>query len=247
MLQPIILEDNISIAANSVNDNVIASNSSLRRYLRSPFAGNARFAAVQSATGLRVSVDYGSKNVIDASDMRVGTDLQEPYDVINNNFHPSEGDQLVVRVANTTGGALSIRYRLVIEPVAEPGTPPSTFQLPPDSRVTQRGPVNIASAAIDVQQLSGIRYERAPANSLARFLMSASAAGLTRQLFVDQDSIAPPSSIPPTNRVPQDPLDQTISGVEVERDRQVEMSITNPTGGALNVFWRYILDELERA
>lgn len=246
MLQPVIIEDNISIAAGATNDNVIASNSSLRRYLRSPFAANGKFMATQSATGLRVSVDYGAKNVIDNSDMRVGTDMQDPLDVINSNWHPSEGDQLVVRVTNPTGGALSIRYRIVLEPLAEPGTPSDQIELPPDTRVTVRGPVSIAASAIDVQQFSGIRYERAPSDSIMRILMTASATGLTKQIFVDMDSIAPPSSIPPLNRVPQDPFDQVINQVEVEKDSQIELSVSNSTGGAITVNWRLVLDELVR-
>lgn len=246
MLQPVIIEDIITIGANSVNDNVIVSNPSLRRYLRTPFAARGRLVAVQSAVGLRISLDYGAKNVVDNSDVRVGSDMQEPLDVLNATWFPAEGDQLVLRASNTTGGALSLRYRIVLEPLAETGTDPATIDFPPDTRVTQRGPISIASLAVDEQQFSGIRYERAPNDSILRILMSASATGLTRQLFVDMESISPPSAVVPTNRVPQDPFDSTISGVEVEKDRQIELSITNPTGGAVSVFWRMILEELAR-
>lgn len=235
-MQPVVIEDNISVAAATVNDNVIVSNTSLRRYLRCPFNCVAKLVAVTSAVGLRISMDYGSKNVVADSDVRVGTDIQEPLDLLTDNFYPEEGAQLVLRASNTTGGAISLRYRIVLTPVDE---------LQPDCRVMQRFQ-SIAASGLDVQLLAGLRYERAPVDSEMALFMTASATGSTRQVYIDTESIAPPSSLAPLNRMPQDPFDQHVNGIEVPQDKQIEISVTNPTGGAITVFWKLKLQELIR-
>lgn len=242
-MQPVIISDNISVAANSVNDNVIASNASLRRYLRAPFPFQGKLLAVQSAAGLRIDMDYGSKNVVASSDPRVSATLDNVLDVINANWHGLTGDQLVLRVANTTAGALTLRYLIVLDPLGEPGSVPN---LPPDARVIQRGPISIAAAAVDVQLLDGLRYERAPVPSTLDVLMTASAAGLLSQLFVEADSIAPPSAVNPNNRVPQYPFDVQVEDVEAMEDKLIQLSVSNPTGGALSVFWKTVLSEYQR-
>lgn len=239
-MQPVIIEDRISIAANTTNDNVIVSNASLRRYLRAPFPAQGKLVAIQSAAGLLISMDYGSKNVVADSQLRVGTDMQEPNDVVNDQWFPREGDQLVLRCSNTTGGALFLSYRIVLFP----WDGQSAFPPLPDARVMQRGPVSIPDNSVDFQLLDGLRYERPPVPSILEVLMTASAAGLTRELYVDTGSIAPASAIPPLNRVPLDPFDKTIEGVEVPEDKLIQLSITNRSGGALSVFWKTILQEL---
>lgn len=243
-MQPQIIEDAISVAANTVVENIIATNNSLRPLLRAPFQANGKFLAIGSAAGLLVSLDYGSKNVVAPSELRVGTDIQDPLDVINDDWYVREGDILVLRVANTTGGALTLRYRIVLQPLAEPGAAP--IQLPPDSRVQQRGPTSIAAAAVDVNLWDGLRYERAPTDSILEVFMTASAIGLLRQLYVAMDRISPPTAVPSLNRIPQDPFDSTIQDVEAPADDLLQLQVSNPTGGALNVFWRSKLTELSR-
>lgn len=243
-MQPIIIEDTISIAAGATNENVLASNASLRGVIRAPFACRGGLAAVQSATGLLVEAGYGSKNVVASSNMRVSTSTpDDPFDVINDEWYASEGDQLFIRAVNPTGGAIVLRYRLVLVPMALPG---QLVQLPPDTRVMQQGPTSIAAAAVDQQLLDGLRYERAPVPSILEVFMTQSAAGLLRQLYIDMERIAPPSAISLNNRVPQDPLDITVQGVEVDRDQLIQLQVSNPTGGALNVFWKIKLSEQVR-
>lgn len=237
-MQPVVIEDNISVAATSVNDNVIVSNTALRRYLRCPFNCQASLLAVSSASGLRISFDYGSKNVVADSDVRVGTDLQDPLDLLTDDFFPSDGAQLVLRAANTTGGAISLRYRIVLTPI-------EVDQMPPDTRVMQRFQ-SIPASSLDLQLLQGLRYERAPVDSLMELFMTSSAAGITRQVYIDTESIAPPSAIAPLNRMPQDPFDRHLGGIEVPQDKQIELSVTNLTGGALTVFWKLKLQEQVR-
>lgn len=242
-MQPVIIEGTISIAAATVNDNVLVSDASQRRYLRVPqdfgLGAHGKLLACISATGVRVSLDYGSKNVVADADLRVGTDLRDPLDIVNDDWYPGPGDQLVLRAVNTTGGAITLRYRIVLEPWEDE-------QLPPDSRVMQRGPVAIANNTLDSQLLDGLRYERPPVPSMLEVYMTASAAGLTKQLFVESQSIAPPSVIPPINAIPQDPFDKVLQAIEVDVDKKIELSVSNTSGGSLNVFWRTKLTEVVR-
>jgi len=246
-MQPTIIEDTISIAANAVNENVIASNASLRGLLQTPYPCRIGLMCVQSAAGLKVDFDHGSKNVVKSSDPRVATFTEDPQDVINDDAYANEGEQLVLRVANLTGGALTFRYRIVLLPVVDDSWVPGTaVQLPPDTRVMQRGPISVAAAAVDVQLLDGLAYERLDAPSILRVLMSQSAIGLLRQLYIEQDRVAPPSTFPISNRIPQDPFDNTIEGVEVPENALQQLQVSNPTGGALNVFWKTKNQELVR-
>jgi len=241
-MNPAIIEDLISIAANSTNDNVIVSNPSLRRYLRSPFACDGELISTISAAGLVVDCDYGSKNVVSNYVPRIESaaqPMQEGLDTINDTFYPNEGDQLVLRVTNNTGGALNFRYRLTLYP--RPAN-----ERPPDKRVTG-STISIAAGAVDVQILDGNRYERPPVPSMLKVFMTASAAGLTRRVEVDTSTIAPPSTITPANRTPQDPFDLSVAGIEVPDDKQILLPVSNPTGGALTLFWRTELQEQFRS
>lgn len=247
-MQPVIIQDSISIAAATVNDNVIASNTSLRGLLECPFPARAKLLAVISATGLRIDMGYGSKIVAASCDLRVSTSTpDDPLDVINDDFYPGESDQLVLRAANTTGGAITLRYLIQLTPlVNDDWTPGTPIDMPPDAVVMQRGPVAVANNTLDLQLLDGLRFERVTVPSLLRVLMTQSAAGITRQLYIDQDRISPPSSISLNNRVPQDPFDATISGVEVVANGLQQLQVTNTSGGSLNIFWKTIAKKLIR-
>jgi len=240
-MQPIIIEDNISVAAGDDVSNVIASNPSLSRYLRCPFPAAAKLLAVISATGLRIAMDYGSKNVVDLSDVRVGTDLQDPIDVINDEFYPEGGDQLALRAINTTGGALSLRYRIVLAPLEDMGV----SEIPPDTRVLQRL-VSIADGSVDTDVLAGSRYERPKVDSLLKLFGTASAAGLTRQVYVETTNVAPASAIAPLNRMPQDPFDVIAEGIQIPADNKTSILFSNSSGGALTAFWKAKFAELVR-
>ncbi len=238
LMQPVIIEGETSIGAGVNIPNILAltANAASRPYIRSPFAARGKLIAVQSALGLLIDMDYGSKNVVTQSVCRVAATMQDPYDVINENWYPNEGDQLALRVANPTAGALTLRWRIVLFPVD---------QLLPDSRVYQ-SQASIAAGTVSQQLLDGTRYERPPAPSYLTVFMSASATGLLRQLQIDTDLISPPAAVNPTNQIPQDPLDTTIEGVEVEEDKLQSLSVSNPTGGALTVFFKQVLTELVR-
>lgn len=241
-MNPVIIEDVISIPANTTNNNVIVSNDSLRRYLRSPFGAEGELVATISGAGLTVDLDYGSKNVVSNYVPRIETaaqPMQEQLDTINDQWSPNEGDQLVLRCTNTTGGALSLRYRITLY------SRPAGMQPEPDKRVTGTTQT-IAIGAVDTQIMDGNRYERPPVPSKMKVFMSASSAGLIRRVEVDTQTIAPPSSIPPSNRTPQDPFDLSVAGIEVPDDKLILLPVSNPTAGAITLFWRVELQELYR-
>lgn len=235
MPQPVIIEDTQSIAAGAIVDNVIALNNSLLGLLQAPFQARIRLLAVQSAAGLRIDALHGSKTYVFTSEPRVATFAEDPLDVINEDAFTEQGEVQAIRVSNPTAGALTFRYRLMLMPVSDDLSP---VELPPDTLVTQRGPVAITAATVDQQLLNGLPQERLTVPSILRVLMSQSAIGMTRQLFIDQERIAPPSAISISNRVPQDPFDSTIDGVEVPPDAKQQLQVSNPTAGALNVFWK---------
>jgi len=239
MAQPIIIRDSVSVAAGATNENVIASNSSLRRFLRAPFLCRGELTAVISATGLRIAMDYGSKNVVDNSDLRVATFADTGFDTISNQFFPNEGDQLVLRAFNPTGGAISLIYKLVLYPLMD------LSELQPDRRIVQRL-LSIAANAVDTVVYDGSRYERPPIDCILDVLETASAAGLTAQVYVDQENIAPPGAVKIANRIPQVPQDISVENVEVAQDKLIQVLVSNSTGGALTYFGRIELEELAR-
>lgn len=239
-MQPTIIQDSISIAGNTINENVIVSNPSLRGLLEAPYPARIRLLAVQSATGLRLDASHGPQRYVASSDLRVSTSTpDDPLDVVNDEAYTDAGDQQVLRVVNTTGGAITLRYMLIMEPlVGDEWIPGTRINLPPDVLVMQRGPISIANATVDQQLLDGLPFERVNVPSILKVLMTQSAAGILRQLYVDQDRIAPPSAISLNNRVPQDPFDMTINGVEVPANALQQLQASNASGGALNVFWK---------
>lgn len=244
MAQPIVIQDAIAIAANSVNNNVIASNTSLKILQTLPAASKVTLLAVQSATGLQMDFDIGSSNCVAESNFRVSTGTpQNPFDIVNDEMYGQQGDALILKAANTTAAPITLRYMIIAEPLAEPG---EIAQLPPNHRVTVQGPISIANNTVDRQLLDGLRLERPSVDCILDVLMNQSAAGVFRSLFVDTERIAPPSSISLNNQIPQDPIDMTVTGVEVEANKEIQLSVTNQSGGALNVFWKIILRQLVR-
>lgn len=247
-MQPTIIQDSISIAANTINDNVIASNDSLRGLLEAPYPAKGKLLAVLSATGVRIDMGYGSQIVAASCDLRVSTSTpDDPLDIVNSEWFCGEGDQLILRAANTTGGAITLRYIIQLDPlVGDDWVPGQAVELPPDCVVMQRGPVAVANNTVDLQLLDGLKFERINVPSYLKVFMTQSAAGIFRQLYIDQDRIAPPSAISLNNRIPQDPFDITVAGVEVSPNALQQLQVSNASGGSLNVFWKTKNQKLAR-
>lgn len=237
MLQPVIIQDAISIAANSINENVIASNAALRGLLEAPFPGRIRLLAVISATGLRIDAAHGSKRFASSCDLRVSSSTpDDPLDVVNDEAYTDAGEQQVLRATNTTGGAITLRYMYVMIPFVNEND--QFLELPADTLVMQRGPIAVVDGTAALQLLDGTSFERVNVPSALEVFMTQSAAGILRQLYVDQDRIAPPSAISLNNRIPQDPFDKTIGAVRVPANALQQLQVSNNSGGSLNVFWK---------
>lgn len=92
-----------SIAANSVNDNVIAGN----QFEFAPARSIVEFGIVASATGLEVDVLIGARSVI----TRMLPSLANRFAIYPDDFPLKSGamagERIIVRVRNTTGGALT--------------------------------------------------------------------------------------------------------------------------------------------
>lgn len=240
MAQPIVIQDTIAIAANSVNNNVIATNNSLLALRRLPFNAKVTFAITQGATGITFDLDVGAQNVVSSSNGRVvATSPQIPLDVINGDAYGYAGDLLTLKASNNTAGSITIRYMIIAEPF-------EGAQLPPNTIVMCQGPISIANTTNDFQLLNGLRYERPPVDSIVDFLMTQSAAGLLRTIYIDNERVAPPSAISLANQIPQDPFDTTVMGLEVPEDTEIQLAVSNNSGGALNVFWKMVQRQLYR-
>lgn len=245
-MNPWVIEDSQSIAAAATVDNIIAVNNSLRGLMQAPFPFRGGLIAIQTVTGLRLDLAIGSKKLIYSSDLRVGTTFSDPDDVINDEFFGQEGDNIALRVANTTGGAIVLRYRFVGLPLVDDSWQGGQVELPPDCLVMQRGPVAVPTATVDLDLFDNLDLQRLPYPVRAKYFMTASAAGMTRTLFVEQDRVAPPSFINISNRVPLDPFDLTVDGVEVPQNHDQKLQVTNQSGGTLNAFWRQKCYEVYR-
>ena len=108
-----VIQKEISIAANSTEDNLISGSSF--EFLR----GNAvvSIGMVGSATGLVASIQSGSDIVLEEAPLAVKTTMPTIPDDMYYNDVGTLGDRLVLRVRNTSAGALTVRAIVQITPL----------------------------------------------------------------------------------------------------------------------------------
>lgn len=108
-----VIQKEISVAGNATNDNLLSG--SAFEFLR----GNAivSLGLTGSATGLVASVQSGADIVLEESPILVKTTMPTIPDDMYYNDVGVLGDRLVVRVRNTTGGALTVRLVAQITPL----------------------------------------------------------------------------------------------------------------------------------
>lgn len=108
-----VIQKEISIAANSVVDNVIAGSSF--EFLR----GNAvvSIGMVGSATGLLGTIQSGSDIVLEEAPLAVKASMPIIPDDMYYNDVGVLGDRLVLRVRNETGGTLTLRAIVQVTPL----------------------------------------------------------------------------------------------------------------------------------
>lgn len=108
-----VIQKEVSIAANATNDNIISGSSF--EFLR----GNAviSIGLCGAATGLVASIQSGSDIVLEEAPLLVKTTMPTIPDDMYYNDVGVLGDRLVIRVRNTTGGALVVRAIVQVTPL----------------------------------------------------------------------------------------------------------------------------------
>jgi len=108
-----VIQKEVSIAANSSNENILSG--SAFEFLRS----NAivSIGLTGSATGLVANIQSGADIVLEESAVAIKTTYPIIPDEMYYNDVGVQGDRLVVRVRNTTGGALTARCIVQVTPL----------------------------------------------------------------------------------------------------------------------------------
>lgn len=108
-----LIQQSISIPANSVNDNVIAGS----QFEFLPYNAALRFALNGSATGLVADV-YSGQDVL-AEQMSVNTLNRVPINP--DDFLLTDvaagGERIKLRVRNLSAGALTLFYAVIVDPM----------------------------------------------------------------------------------------------------------------------------------
>ncbi len=108
-----VIQKEISIAANAVDNNILSGSSF--EFLRSNAVVSVGLAG--SASGLVANIQSGSDIVLEESPILVKTTMPSIPDDMYYNDVGVQGDRLVVRIRNTTGGALTIRAVVQIQAI----------------------------------------------------------------------------------------------------------------------------------
>lgn len=108
-----VIQKEVSIAASSANENILSG--SAFEFLR----GNAvvSIGLTGSATGLVANIQSGADIVLEESPLLVKTTMPTIPDDMYYNDVGVMGDRLVIRVRNTTGGALTVRAVVQVTPL----------------------------------------------------------------------------------------------------------------------------------
>jgi len=108
----VVMQGSNSIAANSTNNNVLTG----EKYERSP--GNAVGVCyiTGSATGLQAALNVGGLAVSDT--ITCNTQNRSPVvpdDLLIDQWRAGEGKLIQLTVENTTGGALTVQWRIELQ------------------------------------------------------------------------------------------------------------------------------------
>jgi len=108
-----VIQNSVSVAANAVNDNVLAG--SQFEYL--PYHAKVDFGLAGSAAGLLVDV-FSGQDIVAESFAPPATNRtpENPSDFTLTDV-AAAGERIKVRARNTTGGALTLFYSVIILPL----------------------------------------------------------------------------------------------------------------------------------
>jgi hypothetical protein len=107
-----LLAKTVSIGANSVESNILTGDP----FEFLPYNAEVQFGFNQSAIGLSIDVHSGQDLLCDSYEplIKVASPNNEEMDFSD---LVGGGERLTVKVTNTTGGALDLYYRIIINPL----------------------------------------------------------------------------------------------------------------------------------
>lgn len=108
-----VMKREISVGANATIDNVFAG--SIYEFLK--FDSALNFGMSGSATGLVATINTGSDTILEESPVNILTTFPKIPDDMDVQDVAQAGDRVVVRVRNTTAGALTLRALVQVIPV----------------------------------------------------------------------------------------------------------------------------------
>lgn len=108
-----VIQGSVSVAANAVNDNVITG--SQFEYL--PYNAKVDFGLVGSATGLLLDVFSGQDIIAESFAPPTTNRFPVNPDDFTLTDVAAGGERIKVRARNTTGGALTVFWSVIITPV----------------------------------------------------------------------------------------------------------------------------------
>jgi hypothetical protein len=108
-----IIRKEVSVAANSTVDNLVTG--SIYEFM--PFNAALSIGMTGSATGLVGTVNTGSDTLLEESPLNIKATFPLIPDEMDLQDRTLAGERLVVRVRNTTAGALTVRLLVQISPV----------------------------------------------------------------------------------------------------------------------------------
>ena len=107
-----LIQASVSVAASSVNDNVLTGS----QFEFLPYDAQLAFGLVASATGLVIDVYSGQDILCEA----LAPSTQNRFPINPDDFNLSDvaaaGERLKIRVRNTTAGALTLFYAVNVMP-----------------------------------------------------------------------------------------------------------------------------------
>jgi len=108
-----IIRKEVSVPANSTIDNLVTG--SIYEFM--PFNASLNLGMTGSATGLVGTVNTGSDTLLEESPLNIKTTFPLIPDEMDLQDRTLQGERLVVRVRNTTAGALTVRLLVQISPI----------------------------------------------------------------------------------------------------------------------------------
>jgi len=112
----VVMQSSVSVAANSTNENVVAT----QRYERAPFACIGGLYICGSAVGLTAELNVGGTSITPPTSVNTQNRFPVvPDDSLAMDWEAYPGQLVQVRVVNTTAGALTAFWRIELDEAVE--------------------------------------------------------------------------------------------------------------------------------